>query len=265
MKQYRIADAHAHIFPQKIAGKAVDSIGSFYGLQMTGTGLTTDLLAQGSAAGVERFLVCSTATTPAQVESINTFVAEECAADSRLLGFATLHPGYADLSGELQRVKALGLRGIKLHPDFQRFNIDDPAALAMYRLIDQAGLAVLFHTGDDRYDFSAPQRLGKVAAQFPGMVCIAAHFGGYNRWQDSVQYLGQPNVFYDTSSSLFRLSADEGAGIIQRLGDKRFFFGTDYPMWDCKGELARFMTMPLSESQREDILWNNFAALFTLS
>lgn len=262
MATYRIADAHCHIFPPKIAEKAVASIGSFYEIPMLGGGLAQELVQCGASIQAERYLVCSTATVPGQVESINRFIAETCAQYPQFVGLATLHPDYPDVPAELSRAVAAGLRGVKLHPDFQKFNIDDPKAVEMYRHIDQAGLPILFHTGDSRYDFSAPKRLAAVAEQLPTLICIAAHFGGYSRWQDSAQYLGQPNVYYDTSSSLFRLPPDDAVRMIRQFGSDQFFFGTDYPMWKHQEELDRFLALPLTEQEREDILWNNFLRVF---
>ncbi|MEG1943744.1 MAG: amidohydrolase family protein, partial [Angelakisella sp.] len=106
-----------------------------------------------------------------------------------------------------------------------------------------------------------PDRLAEVAQKFPRLTCIAAHFGGYQRWKDAEKYLGQPNIYYDTSSSLFVLHPDEAVRIIEHFGSERFMFGTDYPMWLHEQELERFFALPLSEKQREDILWNNFAGL----
>lgn len=265
MKQYRIADAHCHIFPEKIAQKAVASIGDFYGIPMTGgAGLPQALIESGGAIGVQKYLVCSTATTPAQVVSINSYIADSCAQHPQLLGFATMHPDFADIPAELARVVSLGLRGIKLHNDFQRFDIDAPEAMGMYRHIEAAGLPVLLHMGDARYDYSAPQRLAQLAQQFPGITFLAAHFGGYSRWAEAADCLGQPNVYYDTSSSLFALPVADAVAMIHKFGSDRFFFGTDYPMWRHREELERFMALPLTEQEREDILWNNFAHLFGL-
>lgn len=261
-QNYRIADAHCHIFPPKIAQKAVDSIGSFYENEMRGTGMADDLLASGERIGVEKYLVCSTATRPAQVQSINDFILEECAKQDKFIGFATLHPEYEDIDGELARIVEMGLHGIKLHPDFQKFDIDAPSAMTIYSGAEQAGLPILFHMGDVRYDYSAPERLAKVAKTFPGLTCIAAHFGGYQRWEDAQRYLGyQPNIYYDTSSSLFILPPDDAVRIIEHCGTDHFMFGTDYPMWLHEQELERFMALPMSQQQREDILWNNFERL----
>ena len=262
MSKQIIIDAHTHIFPAKIVHKAVDSIGRFYGIPMGHGGLPQSLLDSGGKIGVDLYLVCSTATTPAQVESINDFIAGECRLHPEFYGFGALHPGFEGLAEEVERIRALGLHGVKLHPDFQRFDIDGPAAMELYRLCARAGLPILFHTGDDRYDYSAPARMASVARQVPDLVCIAAHFGGYNRWQDSHLYKGLDNVYFDTSSSLFKLPREEALALIDLLGEDRFFFGTDFPMWDHREELARFSALGLPPSVREKILHQNFQRVF---
>ena len=150
MSNYTIYDAHAHIFPAKIAEKATVNIGHFYDIPMSHVGSAEQLLEKGGAIGVKRYLVCSTATRPDQVEHINTFIHEQCQLHPEFFGFATMHPGYASIEQELDRALSLGLHGIKLHPDFQTFDIDAPEALPIYRAACDRRMAILFHTGDDR-------------------------------------------------------------------------------------------------------------------
>lgn len=257
-----ITDAHTHIFPGKIAEKAVGSIGDFYGIPMCHPGSPEALLASGGVIGVRKYLVCSTATRPGQVESINDFIVESCAAHPEFLGFGTLHPGFPDIPGEVRRISELGLRGVKLHPDFQQFNIDDPDAFPIYESCAQAGLPILFHTGDARYDWSAPARMAAVAKRYPSLTCIAAHFGGYNHWQDVDIYRELPNVWFDTSSSLFKLPRERVLSLIGMMGHRRFLFGTDFPMWDHREELERFLALELPAEVRDDILYRNFQRLF---
>ena len=260
-----ITDAHAHIFPPKIAQKAVGSIGDFYHIPMSHPGSPEALLQSGAAIGTRKYLVCSTATRPAQVVSINDFIQNCCQQHKELLGFATLHPAFEDIPGEVSRVAGLGLRGVKLHPDFQQFCIDDPAAFPIYDACAAAGLPILFHTGDDRYDWSAPARLAVVARRFPKLTCIAAHFGGYNHWQDVEVYRSLPNVWFDTSSTLFKLPRDRALELLDILGTRRFLFGTDFPMWDHREELDRVLALGLPEEARDDILHRNFQRLFEVA
>ena len=167
MEKERIIDAHTHIFPMKIAAKAVASIGDFYDLAMhDGQGTAEALLKSGREIGTERYLVCSTATKPAQVKSINDFIWEESALHPEFIPFATMHPDLEDLEQEMERILERGYYGIKLHPDFQEFNIDDDRAMEIYRMAE-GRLAILFHTGDPRYDYSAPRRMERVAVLGP--------------------------------------------------------------------------------------------------
>ena len=182
MKTRRIADAHTHIFPEKIAEKATFNIGEFYGIGMNAIGLADKLIESGREIGVTRYLVCSVATKESQVISINDFIHAACQAHPEFLGFASLHPDLSRPEAEIERVYALGMRGIKFHPDFQLCNIDDEKLMPTYRKMAELGLPGLFHMGDDRYDFSAPVRLRRVKDRFPELTCIAAHFGGYQVW-----------------------------------------------------------------------------------
>ena len=258
----KIIDAHTHIFPEKIARKATHAIGAFYDLPMQDEGVCQRLIQSGQSIGVSRYLVCSSATRPGQVASINDFISQACRAYPQFLGFGTLHPYMAGLEYELERMVGLGLRGVKLHPDFQQFHIDDEKAMEMYAAIDAAHLPILFHTGDARYDFSEPERLCRVLDRFPDLTCIAAHFGGYSAWDHVYSYPKSPRLFFDTSSSLFKLPHEKALGLIDHFGAAQFFFGTDFPMWDHAAEYQRFLQLGLDDASRDAILFQNFERVF---
>ena len=260
-KQYRIIDAHCHIYPQKIAAKAVAAIGRFYGKDMEEDGTGESLVREGKAIGVEKFVVHSTATTVHQVRAINDYIYSETQTHDAFIGFMTLHNDMEeeDIEREVDLALSRGMKGVKLHPDFQKFNIDD--ADKIYR-VTSGRLPVLLHMGDERYDFSSPARLEKMAKKYPEQIFIGAHFGGYSVW-DKVECLKDlPNVCFDTSSSLAFLEKSRAADLISRFGYTRYFFGTDFPMWRPDEELARFLALPLSEEAREAILYDNAARLF---
>ena len=117
-----IIDSHVHIFPDKIAEKAVAGIRDFYDLAMRYDGRLDTILTEGTKAGVDKFLILSVATVPEQVPGINNFLAQ-CVNEhsERLIGFCAMHPDFEDVESEIDRAEKLGLKGIKLHPDFQRF------------------------------------------------------------------------------------------------------------------------------------------------
>lgn len=264
----KIADAHTHIFPHKIAEKASRSIGDFYGLDMSFPADVEILFENERSIGAECCLVCSAAVTPSQVTSINDFIGEQCrlAANREgvpeLIGFAAMHPEFGDPTDELDRALELGLVGVKFHNDFQKFDIDDKRAIPLYREIAKRGMPILFHAGDDRYEYTTPERIATVLRLVPDLTVIASHFGGYRRWHELDCLPVCDRLYFDTSSSLAFLSNDEAMKIIEHFGSDRFMFGTDFPMWDARSELDRFMRLPLAESEREDILYNNFKKLF---
>lgn len=259
-KKYRIIDAHCHIYPAKIAAKAVAAIGNFYNIKMSEDGTSAALIAEGAKIGVEKYVVHSTATTVHQVRSINDYIHGEMLAHPEFIGFMTLHNEMEDgaIESEVELALSRGMKGVKLHPDFQKFNIDD--AENIYR-VTAGRLPVLLHMGDKRYDFSSPLRLRKMAEKYPEQIFIGAHFGGYSVW-DKVECLKDlPNVYFDTSSSLWALDKARASDLIHRFGHERYFFGTDFPMWKHDEELKRFLALDLTEEEREDILYRNAAKL----
>ena len=262
-----IIDAHVHIYPDKIALKASKAIGDFYGIPMDYDGTVDGLLKVGKKAGISRYLVHSVATTPHQVHSINTFILEQLKAHPEFIGFITLHPDLTldEIKEEIKFALDNGFKGIKLHPDFQKFYIDDPALDNIYK--EASGkLPILFHMGDKRYDYSSQERLVRVANKFKDLKCIAAHFGGYSTWGNYREYenLKYNNVYFDTSSSLYFLEKYKAIQLIKKFGADKFFFGTDYPMWDAKEELERFFSLGLTYEENELILSKNIKKLLNL-
>ncbi len=261
---YRIIDTHAHIFPQKIQEKAVDAIGDFYGIPMkhTGEGTSEGLLVSGGRVGVEKYLVCSTATVPRQVTAINDFVAGECAKHPEFIGFGTLHPAMEELEAELDRCQSLGFRGIKLHPDFQQFNIDSPEAMPMYREIARRGMFLLIHLGDETRVYTKPERMRRVMDEVPSLKVFGAHFGGYHAWDEAYEAYEPGTLWMDISSSLFLMDRALTYKFFDKFGIESFFFGSDFPMWDHREELARFLALGLSEEQNRLILAENFLRVY---
>lgn len=253
-----IIDAHAHIFPAKIAEKAVAGIGRFYSeLKMHMDGTAETLIRMGTENGIAKFIVQSVATVPAQVEGINNFIAESVKKFSdRFIGFAAIHPDYPDIEKEIDRAASMGLKGIKIHPDFQKFEIDSDKAMKIYEVIE-GKMPILIHMGDSRYDFSKPSRLVNVLEKFPKLDVIGAHFGGWSEWDSAEEILSGRHLWVDTSSSLYAMTPERAAELIEKFGADHVLFGTDYPMWDAADELRRFDRIPITSSEREMILHEN--------
>ena len=210
-------------------------------------------------------LVQSVATTQAQVHSVNNFIAREVTQyPDRLFGFGTLHQD--STSEDIQQLRELGLHGVKLHPDIQKFQLDDPRIFKLCEELEQDEMTLLLHCGDIRYDYSNPNRLVPLLKAFPKLKVIGAHFGGHSVWDDAVRQLAgkYDNLWVDCSSSFFALTKEGARDLIHAYGADRVLFGTDYPMWSPKDELAFFRSLELPPEEEEAILWNNAAKLFRL-
>ena len=154
-----IIDCHCHIYPEKIVHKAVESIGRFYDIPMRNDGRLQTLVSESEKNGITHNIIFSVATKPAQVRSINAFIADAVSQyPDRFIGLGALHPDSDDIEAEVDEIIALGLKGVKLHPDIQGIAIDDERCDKIYRVIE-GKLPLLIHAGDKRYDFSNPNRI----------------------------------------------------------------------------------------------------------
>ncbi len=261
-----IIDAHAHIYPEKIAEKATDAIGKFYDIKMDMTAGTAEkLIEEGNSAGVSRFVVHSVATTAHQVRSINEFIKREIEEHEEFIGFMTLHQDLSEeeIKNEVDWCIDNGFKGVKLHPDFQKFYIDGEDAEKFYRVIGDK-LPILLHIGDDRFEYSKPRRLAKMAKMHKEVKFIAAHFGGYRCWNEVDVYEGLDNVYFDTCSSLAFIPPEKARELIDKFGTDKFFFATDFPMWRADSELERFNRIKLTEKEREMIFSLNLKKLLKI-
>lgn len=264
----KIIDAHCHIYPPKIAERALEGIRGFYKLdapEQTGRndGTLETLIELGQEQGVTHFLCHSVATVPEQVQSINNFISQSQEAHPDVvIGFGTLHPESPDIKADLDYLIANGLKGVKLHPDFQGFALDSGRAYEMGEMIRDAGLPVLIHCGDPRYDRSNPPQLKKFLDELPDLTVIGAHLGGWKAWDEAVnEFAGRPSFYVDCSSSMYWLDNDSARSIIRRYGADRVMFGTDYPVWRIDHEIARVEALGLTPEEEDMIFYGTAAKL----
>ncbi|MBR5614449.1 MAG: amidohydrolase [Clostridia bacterium] len=263
---FYVIDAHCHIYPEKIASKAVAATDKFYGSTAYGEGTVNDLMSSYRELGVDHAVVQSVATTPHQVKSINEFIAKEVeASDGFLTGLGTLHPESDDICGDIEYLMELGLKGVKLHPDIQGFKVDTDNLLKIYECCEKKGLSILMHTGDYRYDNSNPNRVLPILKAYPKLTVIGAHFGGWSIWEEACEkYSDLPNFYVDCSSSFEFSDEVDFKALVLRYGTDRVLFGTDYPMWSAEKELKTFFAMNLHDEANRLILSENAKRIFNI-
>lgn len=251
----QIIDFHAHIYPDAIANKAVQSVHDFYNIASGGTdGTGRQLREFGNEAGISRYVILPVGLKPDHVKHINDFVVDQTKHQFEFTGFGTLHAAMNDMAEETERILKMGLKGVKMHPDCQKFAIDDPRLFEAYEII-QGKAPLSLHMGDTRYDYSHPARLRKILELFPKLDVIAAHFGGYSMYDTAFDILKDTNCYFDISSSLMFMQDGEAEKYIRSYGVDRMLFGTDYPMWDPRTEVKRFLALKLTSNEIEQIAY----------
>ncbi len=261
---YKVFDIHTHTYPEAIAERACISLGKFYDFPVPGEGTYAHLESQAKDNNVGGYLLFSVATNAHQVEKVNSSIAALAELSRshgfKTVGFAGMHQDFENFEGEINRAWDLGLRGVKIHPDIQGVNIDDPKLLPLYEILQAKDMPLYLHMGDNRpqYQFSSADKLSNVLRMFPRLQVVAAHLGGYMAWETAVPLLaGRENVWYDTSSAVWAMTSEYAEQIIRKLGTENVMFGTDYPVMNTKEELDRFFKIRLTDRERENILWNN--------
>ena len=258
----KIIDCHTHIYPDAIAGKAAASIREFYSLgEEKIDGTAGELLRRGKDAGISEFVVLPVGMKPAHVHHVNTFILEQMEAQPRFTGLGTVHAAMEDLTEEVQWILESPLRGVKMHPDFQRFPIDDPRLFPAYDML-RGKKPVMFHTGDPRYDYSHPARVKRLLGLFPDLQVIAAHFGGYSVYEEAHEALKDTTCVFDVSSSLMFLPEGMAERYIGSYGAERMMFGSDFPLWDPGVEVRRFLQLKLTPEQTEQIAHRTAEEIF---
>lgn len=256
-----IIDIHTHCFPDAIVARAMQVLIANCGVQPVLNGTCDALCASMTASGVDRSVVAPIATKPSQARSINSWAAEINAAHSELISFGSIHPAQEDWREEIDSLVADGIKGIKFHPDYQEFYVDDPGVVPLYRALADAGLIVLFHAGIDiglpPPVHCTPDRLARLLDAVPDLTVIAAHMGGYKCWEDVRCLLAGRDIYFDTSYTIQDLGAEPMTELIKAHGANKVLFGTDSPWTDQAEQIAVIRGLDLTEAEIDAILGGN--------
>lgn len=258
----RLIDFHAHVYPAAIARKATLSICDFYDIRSDNEGTPEEKLALDKAFGIEKTLLLPVSMSPKITKSVNDFVLSLSKTHPEFVPFGTVHPADEDLPALAQTLSEAGHIGIKLHPDMQQCEIDDPRLLPLYDYI-QGRMPLYLHAGDPRHPYSHPARIRKIMDLFPQLTVVAAHMGGWSVQEYALPLLcKKENCIVDTSSSLTNMSTDYALRLIRAYGAERVFFGTDYPVGNIEQEFRRLESLPVSDDEKEKIAFENARRFF---
>jgi hypothetical protein len=259
-------DVHTHVFPDQVAEKAVASLSYAAKARAYGTGTIRDLQEKMDKADVKKSVLAAIATRIPQVHSINNWLLSQ--RNDRFIPFAAIHPDDPDRFKEILRVKELGFKGVKLHPNYQEFYPDEPRIIDLVRAIADAGLILLLHGGVDwAYEEvkASPRRIASLMEAVPSLTLIIAHFGGFERWLEVETTLAGSSAFFDISFTLPFIKEEDFLRIARKHGVHRLLFGSDYPWADPGEQRALLDQYHLSEGEKEAILHLNAEKLLDLS
>ncbi len=267
-----LIDFHTHAFPEKIAERAIASLEQNI-IDVSGDGPwahakhggTVDALKQSMHEnGVDISVVMPIATTLTQSTSINRFAAEINGHDG-LYSFGSLHPLQENAEAELENIKSLGLKGIKLHPEYQKFYINSAESIRVLKKAEELGLYVLLHAGEDAGMMPpfhcTPELLADALGHLSGGNIIAAHMGGYNLNEDFSKLLAGSNIFIDTSYCLDKIPVELAEGIIKKHGANRVLFGSDSPWEKPQAIIDGLKRLNLTQEEFDMITFKNAAEI----
>ncbi|MBP3705582.1 MAG: amidohydrolase [Clostridia bacterium] len=261
----KIFDMHTHCFPDALAPKALPRLAEICKSPYFGTGTYDDLCEKMLAAGCSGAMLLHIATKPTQMTSVNNFAA--ACQKGNFYCFGSVFPTAENAVEELHRIKALGLKGVKLHPDYQGFFVDDPAVFPVYQTAAELRLPITFHAGYDPYSpdvvHCPPKALAEIADRFPELTIIAAHMGGMRMDAEVEKHLvGKPNVYFDTAYATYSMDAARCGELIRRHGVDKVFFATDFPWSAVETELSQLRQCGFTEGELEQIGSKNMERVF---
>ncbi|MCD7742071.1 MAG: amidohydrolase family protein [Ruminococcus sp.] len=257
-----IIDFHTHAFNPKIAERAMTRLEEMSGLEPYTHGLVEQLVNRMDEWGVDRSVMLSIATKPTQQAVINDWAAEIDSENERIIAFGSVHPKADDFVQELIRIKELGLHGVKLHPDFQQFMVEDPSLDELYDTITQLDLPLVLHAGLDYASpellHCTPQGVANVLKRHPSMKVVLAHLGGNARWNEVYDLLAgvDGEVYFDTSFT--SACPDElMEKIIYKHGVDRILLGSDCPWESAQKMIEKLLRLNISDDDRDKIFGIN--------
>lgn len=263
-----IIDFHVHAFPDALAAKALPLLSKCSGgvkpnYDATISGLESYL----AKNNVDYAVVLNIATNPHQEKKVNDF-AISLLEKKNIIPFGSVHPDSPNALSELKRLAKAGIRGIKLHPDYQHFFVDDEKMFPIYKKIAELGFITVFHAGVDigypKPVHCTPERLLRVLDLFDDAPVVAAHFGGWLLWDSVLEDLCGTKVYLDTAFSSGKMPPDYAKELIKAHGADKVLLGSDMPWSDTLDEVRFVQSLDLSAEDEEKILSNNAKRLLNI-
>lgn len=275
-----IIDFHVHAFPDKVASRAIEALESNYGEKAFSDGTVVSLLKQMEESRIDISIIQSVSTAARQVVSINNWVSE---LSYPLIGFGTIHPEFNGYKEEIQRMKEIGIKGVKFQPSFQKFYPDDEKMFPVYHEIIKSGLIMLFHAGDEIKPapliYSTPQRIARMLDAMQKdfdaynyrvktnghLKFAAAHVGGYKMWDQVEEHLLGRDIFFDISYFFGHIETQKALKLIRSHGINKILFASDFPFALPGKEIQTLKELDFTREERDKIFSGNAMGFLELA
>ncbi len=257
-----IIDFHTHAFPDELSERVIKMLEDEGGIKAFHNGKISSLLSSMDSCAIEKSIICNIATKPSQFDSILKW-SKEINSD-RIIPFPSIHPFDPEAIEKIHIIKKEGFKGIKFHPYYQNFTIDDRKLFPVYKKICDENLILVMHTGFDfafpRTRIADPEKIMNIFNKFPDLKLVTTHLGAWEDWEEVCKHiLGKP-VYMEISFSLEFLN-DTVRKIFFNHPPEYILFGTDSPWTEQKNTLSLFKALNLGKEKERLILRENAVRL----
>ena len=255
-------DFHTHAFPDDLAPRAVGQLSQKAGSHFS-DGTIAGLLSSMDAAGIDAAVICSIATRPSQFEPILSW--SQSIRSERIIPLPSVHPQDEKLLDHVQQVHDRGFLGIKMHPYYQDFVLDDPALFPLYEELMRLNLLLVIHSGFDiafpRDRKSDPEKTLALVQRFPNLKLITTHLGAWDDWDEVERLLLGKPVYMELSFGSVMLPPERFKRMLLAHPAEYLLFGTDSPWTDQKKTLDALCALHLPDALFSRITFDNAAWL----
>jgi len=258
-----IIDFHAHAFPDEVASSAIPYLEEEGGVKAKHDGRIASLLNLMDRQGVEQSVICCIATRPSQFEAIVSWSKQ--IRNERIIPFPSFHPDDPEMLPHIEQIKSAGFKGIKMHPYYQNFFLDDEKMFPAYEKIAEQNLILVMHTGFDiafpRIRRCDPKQILNVVTRFPDLKMVTTHLGAWQQWAEVEKMLAGKKIYMDISYTLDQIDPEAARRIILKHPKEYILFGTDSPWSGAQDTYKNLQTLQLGDEREELILRKNGLAL----
>ncbi len=261
----QIIDFHTHAFPDALAAKAVPALAKEGGVRAYANGTVSDLLASMDRAGIDKSVICSIATRPEQFEPILAWSNQ--VRSERLEPLPSVHPDDPLVHEHIKTISEQGFKGIKLHPYYQDFYLDEVRMIPLYETVYRYDLLLVMHTGFDiafpRIRRADPEKILRVLERLPELKLITTHLGSWDDWDEVADKLIGKPVYLELSFSLDYLKPETARHMIEAHPPEYILFGTDSPWKDQEKAIQLFNNLGFDHETNKRILQDNARSLLS--